>query len=231
MYEYNFWCVGSCRSESACGWLVHVGHWSWDIEISSASALSFCCLASLSHSRFMTGQSKRSFSASAPMSGTGRQVVRELVCRLASASLVLDHIGDPSGGCSRQRNDSFRIERLPWSPRHVGFLFCGAPRRTQRQALRRSGCDRRARSMATADRRGKSTKDYLMQICWFKTVTSGSITLRSLVLRDDQPSPQGKMLWHLWQAMRQFGPALVELGHTGSSIDFFCADRGCYDSM
>lgn len=187
-------------------------------------------------SRFgtMAGQSKGSVSACSPSPGTDCQDVRGLVCRLARASLVLDHtdVNRVERLCEAAKRFLFeRAAALVRKASGLPILRCYSSDATPGTSEERRRMTSSLDPMATADRRGKSTKDYLMQICWFKTVTPAGVTLRTPVFRDGQPLSQGKTMWHLWQAMREFGPTLAELGHTGLSIEFFCADRGCYESM
>ena len=57
---------------------------------------------------------------------------------------------------------------------------------------------------AVANRRGRSTSDYLMHCCFMKAHTASGLTLKTPIFQDGLPLTAGKSTWHLFSAMRGF---------------------------
>lgn len=159
---------------------------------------------------------------------------RAVVIALSRASRVLDHqevamverICEAGKRFLRERADAL-VRRAQGMPVLRCYSSDATPGTSEERIRMASTLD----DFAIADRRGKSTKDFLMQCAFYKTFTSAGVSLRTPVFRDGRPLSAGKSVWNLFNSMLDFGGSLAEYNHTGISLEFFCADRGCYDCM
>jgi len=162
------------------------------------------------------------------------EALRQQVGRLSLASATLDH------------NDVLLVERICEAAKlflqersselvrracGMPVLQCYSSDATPGQSEERFQLGSLLDPTAVVRRRGRCTAEYLMHCCFLKACTPAGITIATPVFQDGLPLSAGKSMWHLFSAMRGFVKTLPEHGHPGIAVQFYCFDRGCFESL